>query len=257
MAVRSAVALGLHREETLVIFSEGDQILRKNLWRSLFVLDGFLSASLGRPTAISEDDCSGDSFRTDNKHNAADPLFIPANKSHASSISLEASVRSSQVIGIILRKVYSKRKISTKLAQEIADKCKAWPKELDASLHWRQMVTASAPNSSHGIAILHVNLLYCHTIILLTRPFFLFLLNKVQQERAHDEQRPQRVGSRMEKFSEACVMASCHSIILVQNALDGGYLSHRDPFVMYDRRDPQLIVPSADKTLDTFSSLHP
>lgn len=236
MAIRSAVALGLHREETLVIFSEEDQILRKNLWRSLFVLESFLSASLGRPTAISEEDCSGESFRTDNNRNAADPLFVPANKNHPSGISLGASLRSCQVISIILRRVYSRRKISINLAQQIADKCKSWPEELDASLHWRQMATAGTQNTSPSIAILHVNLLYCHTIILLTRPFFLFLLNKIRQERTRDGQKSLKLSSRMEKFSEACVTASCHSIILVQNALDGGYLSRRDPFVMYDKK---------------------
>lgn len=41
MAVRSAFALGLHREETLVIFNTEEQTLRRNLWRSLFVLDRF------------------------------------------------------------------------------------------------------------------------------------------------------------------------------------------------------------------------
>lgn len=41
MAVRSAFALGLHREEPMVIFSAEEQTLRRNLWRSLFILDRF------------------------------------------------------------------------------------------------------------------------------------------------------------------------------------------------------------------------
>jgi hypothetical protein len=54
MAARSAQALGLHREETMIIFGAEEQKARKNLWRSLFVIDRLLSCSLGRPTAISE-----------------------------------------------------------------------------------------------------------------------------------------------------------------------------------------------------------
>jgi hypothetical protein len=36
----------------------------------------------------------------------------------------------------------------------------------------------------------------------------------------------------MEKFCEACVTASTHSIALVQIALESRYLPQRDPFVM-------------------------
>lgn len=37
----------------------------------------------------------------------------------------------------------------------------------------------------------------------------------------------------MEKFSEACVIASTHTILLVNNAFDAGYLSRRNPAVIY------------------------
>jgi hypothetical protein len=234
MASRSGFALGLHREETLAIFSVEEQALRRNLWHSIFVLDCFLAASMGRPTSISEDDCSGQTLNTSDKSfsSTTSPFSTPV-ISQSSALGLEASVRSCMIIGTILRRVYSKRKISTKLAQEIADECGLWPGTLDPVLHSRQMTTARLVHPSHGIAILHVNLLYCHTIILLTRPFFLFLLNKVQKERTSGMQRPRRNGSRIEKFSECCVSASCHSIFLAQNALDGSYLSYRNPFVMW------------------------
>jgi hypothetical protein len=230
MAVRSAFALGLHREETMCIFGSAEQSVRRNLWRSLYVLDRFLSASLGRPTAIRESDCSGDTLTTGEKPPFPQaPFPTAANMNFTNALGLEASVRSCHVVGVILEKVYSKRKISTKLAQEIADHCKGWPRALDSGLHWRQ---ASSANPSQGIAILHVNLLYCHSIILLTRPFFLFLMNKIHQETRELGQRPQKFGTRMEKFAEACVIASCHSIALVQNALESRYLPHRNPFVL-------------------------
>ncbi len=232
MASRSGFALGLHREETLAIFGDEEQAVRRNLWRSIFVLDCFLAASMGRPTAISEDDCSREILTTEHESfSSTSSSFFTAVSSHSSGLGLEASVRSCRVIGTILKRVYSKRKISTKLAQEIADECGLWPDALDASLHSRQMNTASII-PSQGIAILHVNLLYSHTIILLSRPFFLFLLNKVQKERMIGVPRSRRIGSRIEKFSECCVSASCHSISLAQNALDGSYLSYRNPFVM-------------------------
>ncbi|KAF2114421.1 fungal-specific transcription factor domain-containing protein [Lophiotrema nucula] len=234
MAARSAQALGLHREETMVIFSQEEQTARKNLMRSLFVVDRLLSCSLGRPTAISEDDCSGDTLRPTDPppgetfNGTAGTTF---NETGASA--LEAAVRSCSVIGTILRKVYQQRKISTRLAQEIADICKNWPRALPPTLHWRQAATASP---SQGVAILHVNLFYCHSIILLTRPFFLYILNLETQRQVNQTStghRAPRPFLRMEKFSEACVIASTHTILLVQNAFDAGYLSRRNPAVIY------------------------
>ena len=246
MAVRSAFALGLHREETLIIFTPEDQEVRRNLWRSLYVLDRFLSASLGRPAAISEEDCSGETLNPVRSSSFAGTTDF----SQTNNLGLDASVRSCHVVGIILRKVYQKRKISTKLAQEIADQCKLWPKALSPTLHWRQ---ASATNPSQGIAILHVNLFYCHSIILLTRPFFLYLLNmEIQKTKRSPSQRKPRTGCKMEKFAEACVIASTHTIVLVQNAFQGRYLQQRNPFVTYFLFAAALVVLSNE-----FAGLYP
>jgi hypothetical protein len=133
------------------------------------------------------------------------------------------------MIGMILESVYSKRKISTKVAQEIANHGRGWPKILDPSLQFRQ---ASSADAATGIAILHVNLLHCHSVILLTRPFFLFLMNKSDKEQDDPLQRNDRISSKMERFADACVIASTHSVALVQTALEGRYLPHRNPFVL-------------------------
>lgn len=245
MAVRSAQALGLHREETMVIFGLDEQKARKNLWRSLFVIDRLLSCSLGRPTAISESDCSGNTLHP------AEPLSDTSFDTNGSTnagfnqtgeYALEAAVRSCSVIGTILKKVYQQRKISTRLAQEIADTCKTWPRSLPSVLHWRQATTAT---TSQGIAILHVNLFYCHSIVLLTRPFFLYILNIEIQRQANQAStgaRGPRPYLRMEKFSEACVIASTHTVLLVQNAFDAGHLSRRNPAVIYFLFAAALIV---------------
>lgn len=224
MAVRSAFALGLHREETHCIFKPSEQSVRRNLWRSLFVLDRFLAASLGRPTAIRESDCSGDTLATSEIHTSESS----EKEEYTNSVALKASTRSSHVIGVVLEKVYSTRKVSTGLAQEIANECKSCPQILDPILHWRQARTAK---SNQGVAILHVNLLYCHSVILLTRPFLLYLMKKKHEE---SDNRPglERYGTKMKQFAESCVVAGCHSIALIQVALDGGYLPRRNPFVM-------------------------
>lgn len=225
MAVRSAYALGLHRQETLVIFPVPDRVQRRNVWRSLYVLDRFLAAALGRPISIAEEYCSPDALVTPD-------LYLAENDTDSSSQGgLNAAVRSCQVIGIILKKIYAQRKISTRLAQDISEQCKGGPQKYNSNLHWRQATNKSI-DPSHGMAVLHVNLLYCHAVILLTRPFFLFLMNRLQQEKLGVPRATVRPGSRMEKFSEACVNAAYHTITLVHMGLEGKYLPQRNPFIM-------------------------
>lgn len=225
MAVRSAYALGLHRRETLVVFPVTDRVQRRNVWRSLYVLDRFLAAALGRPTSISEGDCSPDALVTPDKYLAENDTDMP------SMGGLNAAVRSCQVIGIILKRIYAQRKISTRLAQDISEQCKGGPQKYNPGLHWRQAMNKPI-DPAIGMAILHVNLLYCHAVILLTRPFFLFLMNRLQQEKLGTPRAMIRPGSRMEKFSEACVNAAYHTITLVQMGFEGRYLPQRDPFIM-------------------------
>ena len=236
MAVRTAYTLGLHREETLAIFPTEQQSARRNLWRSLFVLDRFLSASLGRPMAIADEECSEEAL------NPSSSLYSAAklDAHQYCTAGLEAVVRSCHVVGIILKKVYLQRKISTRLAQELADQCKSWPENLSPSLHWRQ---ASRQNRRQAIAILHSNQVYCHSIILLTRPFFLYLLSaEIQQTHLGAGQWPQRSRGRMERFSDACLTASTHTIALIQNAYQGQYLPRLNPFTTYCLFAAALII---------------
>ena len=236
MAVRTAYTLGLHREDTLAVFPIDKQSARRNLWRSLFVLDRFLSASLGRPMAIADEECSGEILN---------PSSIAYHKPQLDphqycTAGMEAVVRSCHVVGIILKKVYLQGKISTKLAEELASQCRAWPENLPPALHWRQ---ATRQNRRQAIAILHSNQVYCHSIILLTRPFFLYLLSaEIQQTRLDVGQGPQRSRGRMEKLSDACLIASTHTVALVQNAYEGHYLPKVDPFAIYCLFAAALII---------------
>lgn len=227
MAVRSAFALGLHRvQENHSIFTSEDVKLRRNLWRSLFVLDRFLSASLGRPIAIVEDECSEDALLVFEKNEAGE--LIPVADT---SGGLDAAVRSCQIIGQILRKIYARRRISIRLAQEMAEQCRAWTLSLSAGLQCQEVRT-TPPNAVEGIAALHVNLLHCHSILLLTRPFFICLLSKVHNERSGVALPVPRWINRMSKYCEACLLASCHTITLVSQAYESGYLPQRNPFVL-------------------------
>ena len=239
MAARSAYSLGLHREETLTIFSPSEQHTRRQVWRSLFIMDRFLAVSLGRPPAIREGDCSGDALNPP----PTSPHPTPADMKFYHS-GLEAGVRGCHILSIIIKDVYSKRKVSTKIAQDIAERCKVWPRTLPPALHWRQ---ASPSNPRQAILILHVNMLYCHAIILFTRPFFLYLLS-AEMQRKHINQNLEPRHGKTEKFSEACVIAALHTISLIQTACEGGYLPMQNPFVIYCLFSAALVTLSCRLT---------
>ncbi len=228
MAVRTSYALGLHREDPNSPFCGQEQLSRRKLWRSLFVMDRLLASALGRPVAIAEEECSEDILNP-KATGLTRESHISTNMICASG--LEAACRSCHVIGLVLRKVYLQRRVSTILAQELADECKVWPANLPYFLHWKQ---ASARNRRQAIAILHVNTMYCHSIILLSRPFFLYLLSDtLHRQMTGNHQGPQSSGGRIAQFAHACLAASWHTIALIQNAYDGGYLSKIEPFVTY------------------------
>ena len=230
MAVRSAYALGLHREETLrdVIFTPDIMRTRRSLWKSLFILDRFLAATLGRPTAISEDDCSckilPDAGGVDIRATTA-PGF-----DHIHSSSLDSCVETAQIIGVTL-KVFSRRRISTAKVQEIVDLSKDWDQASRARSHRRQSAGAP-PLPAHGMASLHVNLLALHSLVLLTRQLFVMHNWMLVEERSGIKKSPQIRESPMARFSEACVIASYRTVHLARAAWRDGYLPRRNPFVM-------------------------
>ncbi|EAQ89145.1 hypothetical protein CHGG_05764 [Chaetomium globosum CBS 148.51] len=230
MAVRSAFALGLHREETMrdVIFTPNEMRARRNLWKTLFILDRFLAATLGRPTAISEDDCSCNILP---RNDAADVLAIGGpGIDHVHASSLDSCVETSHVIGVTL-KVFSRRKISTTKVQEIVDMSKNW-EQASRSQPYRRQSGGGPPNPAHGVASLHVSLLSLHSLILLTRQLFVMHNWMLVEERSGIKKSPQLRESSMARFSEACVIASYRTIERARCAWEDGYLPRRNPFII-------------------------
>ena len=107
MAIRSGDFLGLHREETLVISTPEMQANRRMIWRSLFILDRFLAASLGRPIAITEDESLGDILNASTPSSTSMTGTSQLTPHQIRAAGRAASVRSGRVIGIVLKKSLS------------------------------------------------------------------------------------------------------------------------------------------------------
>ena len=242
----------MHRKETMVLFTEEEQRWRKSLWRSLFILDRILATYLGRPVAIAEEEYCEDLLDPPIALQQHSPQ---AGSDEISSMGHQATVRSAHVIGLILRKVYLQRRVSTRLAQSLADECKKWPENLPPTLHWRR---ATSSNRRQATAILYSNLAYCHSIVLLSRPFFLHVLScDVHKVWLGNESQAPRNQGRMQKFSDACIIASTHAVALVQNAYEGRYLPRLNSIATYSLFNASLIIfanefahPSANTLLN-------
>lgn len=210
------------------IFTPVQMTIRRNLWKTLFILDRFLAASLGRPTAISEDDCSCKIMPDDDVASPAAPSEPGLGYVHAKA--LNSCVRSCHVIGITL-KVFSTRKISTSNVQQIVDLSNEGGQGPHMTLQRRQSKEGPT-HPAAGIASLHMDLLSLHSLILLTRQIFVMHNWKLEEQRSGLTKTFPLYESPMAKYSEACVIASYHTIHLLQRAREAGYLPRRNPFIM-------------------------
>lgn len=229
MAVRSAYALGLHRKQTTASFPAAEQEVRKNVWKSLYVMDCFLSAMLGRPNGITTRDAPDTTYLKSNGE-TEEPL---------EAVALTASLKASKLVGDILSSVYAERKVSVKLALQWSANFESWKASLPPMLHWENI---GLPNEDPRLTLaqLHVNLTYFHGVILLTRPFLLQkMVSVIRANRADagvlgslnsDGRETSRASA--EPFPPACVRSAVYSINAIQSALLKRALPRRDPFVM-------------------------
>lgn len=232
MAVRSAYALGLHRKETDLGFAPSEQRIRRNIWKSLYVMDCFISAMLGRPNGINSRDAPQSSLASDEDDTEKDEGI--------ETDALTASVGASRLIGDILSCIYAERKISVKLAQHLSSKFRAWKTSLPPSLHWHN-ISSPDEDPRATLAQLHVNLSYFHGIILLTRPFLLQRIISLTRGTRGDrgvsgqsklDGKDETSSTSAEPFLLTCVRSAVYTIDAVQSALLKRALPRRDPFVM-------------------------
>lgn len=197
-------------------------------------MDCFLASSLGRPNLIS---CIS----------ASDLPFTPVGRANSTTCQdnneLLYSVHASKLIGDILGHVYHKRKASRSIAFTLSLQLSDWMKELPEELHWRHIPTQ---NEGHDMTLkrLHINMIYFHGILLLTRPFLLHQISKQLEETtrgpsSHSIEQRNRTSNantgRPEQafcFHGACVRSAMHTITGIYAVYSMSALPRRDPFVM-------------------------
>lgn len=204
IAVRAAYALGLHRSDISSLFEPRERVARERVWKSLRVLDLFMSGSLGRPPATSEVDGGSVSWHRSSR----DYEDIQMNGRNTS-----ATLRICFIFERILNEVYCRREVSVQLVESISRQYRDWTMQLPSGLQadsLDQKPGAVAPTLRQSIGIAHLKGLYYWSIILLTRPFLIFKVSSKVRNR--DEQGDGADSNVTMTLSEACIDAALRNI---------------------------------------------
>ncbi|KAI1463729.1 IDO-domain-containing protein [Daldinia caldariorum] len=219
IAARAAYSIGLHRTEVNTRFGSNMHSQRDRLWKSLRVLDLFLSISMGRPPSMSDIDCTVP-CRTFNV-NGQEQYEL-----------LDASVQILSITEEIVLRVYSRRKISLQLTEGISRQLRDW------SGRWlsRLKQTVAEPSREDGaetIGACQVMSSYYYAVMLVTRPFLMYELYK----RLPDPDIPTAANgggdsSGRVKLANACIDAASLMAESVAGLVNKQILDERMPLIV-------------------------
>jgi hypothetical protein len=162
LAARAAYATGIHRTEVNASFGEATKVKRDRVWKSLRVVDILISNLLGRPTSTSDVDCTVKYFDIETSTDLAVDM-------------LDASVQIFMIIERIVVEVYSRKRISLRIANFVSRQLKTWAST------WLEPLSTACRQFALDFSSRKTLLGACSTlssyyygIMLLTRPFLIY-----------------------------------------------------------------------------------
>ncbi|KAI0185501.1 fungal-specific transcription factor domain-containing protein [Xylaria flabelliformis] len=222
IAARAAYAIGLHRTEVNSRFGPAIHIRRDRLWKSVRVLDLYLSQSMGRPPAAADPDCTV-SYHA--------PL---ADGSGGEEYDLlNASVQIFTLIEMIIWEVYSRRKISLQLTEGISRQLREWSAKWLPALLRAQTQTDEA-NRSGACQVLAS---YYYGVMLISRPFLMYELCKRLPDSSRAGMGTETTSSASSssgraKLANACIDAATLLIGLISEYTSTGTSDRRMPVIV-------------------------
>ena len=252
IGIRAAYALGLHRSDVSALFESRERRTRERVWKSLRVLDLFMSASLGRPPATSEVDGGNVSWKKPSR-DYGDIQMGGLNSS--------AMLRICFIFERILNEVYCRREVSVQLVESISQQYRDWTLDLPAGL---QMDGLDPDQGDPGslqktIGLAHLRGSYYWSIILLTRPFLIFAVSSSRNpSRTQPGQQSQQ--SPVQTFADSCVEAALRGIEIATDLIHTPGIPRRLPLFVNSVFVSALVFGVAalgdfDKSFPLMSSL--
>lgn len=237
IALRAAYAVGIHRKDANALFCGRERRARERVWKSLRMMDLFLSASLGRPPATSDYDydvrddalVSGEQQRN----------LTPDQQISTAVISL------CRIFGRILTDVYMKQVISINVAEAISNQHRAWVQALPEALKI-QAEKLENKTMEDTLAAAHVFGSFHWSIILLTRPFLIYRVAQYVKNKGDSSSADSRSGnSRIPIFADACVYSALRGLDVVDDLSRFPSLPRRLPFLINSVFNSAIVLGAA------------
>lgn len=237
IALRAAYAVGIHRKDANALFCGRERRARERVWKSLRMMDLFLSASLGRPPATSDYDY----FTRDDAHSSGESL-----QALTSDQQLSIAVTSlCRIFERILTDVYMKQVISINVAETISNQHRAWVRTLPTVLKM-QTERLEKKSMESSLAAAHVFGSYYWSIILLTRPFLIYRVAQYVKGKLDPSSTESKNGSsRIALFADACVYSALRGLDVVDDLSHYTTLPRRLPFLINSVFNSVIVLGAA------------
>lgn len=178
-----------------------------------------ISNTLGRPPSTSDIDCTVQYRVAEPSHNISNNI-------------LDASVQIFMILEQVVVEVYSRKRISLRIANFVSHQLKTW------AVKWlRPLTTAlSSSNTSDAVQIGACQTLtsYFYCITLLTRPFLLYDLYETLGAGAMLKRSSNQVDhADKRKFADAALDAAVACVEMVTDVIRSGHMPSRMPLIVY------------------------
>ncbi|KAJ5154052.1 uncharacterized protein N7500_009491 [Penicillium coprophilum] len=236
VALRAAYAVGIHRKDANALFCGRERRARERVWKSLRMMDLFLSASLGRPPATSDYD-----------HDIREDTLISAESQPRLTVDQQVSaavISLCRIFERILTDVYMKQVISINVAEKVSNQHRAWVRTLPTIL---KMQTERLENKSmeNSLAAAHVFGSYYWSIILLTRPFLIYRVAQYVKGKPDSSSETRNGSSRVSLFADACVYSALRGLDVVDDLRHYSSLPRRLPFLINSVFNSVIVLGAA------------
>ena len=236
IALRAAYAVGIHRKDANALFCGRERRARERVWKSLRMMDLFLSASLGRPPATSDIDHD---LREDAMPSGEQQQQLPPQEQLSVAV-----ITLSRIFERILTDVYMKQVISIQVAETISNQHRAWVRSLPACLRM-QTERMDSKTLDGTLAAAHVFGSYYWSIILLTRPFLIYRVLQYVKSRAGPSSDTRMTNSRISLFADACVYSALRGLDIVDDLAKFSSLPLRLPFLINSVFNSAIVIGAA------------
>jgi hypothetical protein len=168
---------------------------RDRLWKSVRIIDLFLSISMGRPPATSDVDCSVPYHKTDDGGRDVFDL-------------LNASVQVLLIIEGIVLEVYSRKKISLQLTEGISRQLRGWSARWLVELKRVIAIAPGRDSDERVIGACQVLCSYYYAVMLVSRPFLMYeMCKRLPESPSRFEANRDSRSSGRSKLANACIDA--------------------------------------------------